>query len=673
MAALRAGDASPLGREVSQSAPDDPLLLPGGSLGLIARATGIDQRGGLYGQGFVRAEADVDPDAWYLTSHFKGDEVMPGTLMYDGCLQTLRLLLLARGWLGPSASASFQPPLGLAQSLRCRGQVTPATKTVSYEVHVKETGLWHPPAAEPEPPDDPASKRRGRPRKPPGPGQAQPYALAEAIMFADGRPIVEVSDMGLRLSGLPAETLALLTPQGPKKPRRAPAKAPGPEAPPEPQPAGIPQAPAQAKATEGEAEAEPEPEGAQRPVRRVAGRAAAEPAPQRTVKVRRREGQPAPEAEGAQGSQVSVRRPAKGVDTFEKEALTRMSTGLLSEALGPLYARFDQGAFVARLPKAPYDFIDRAVVRRGTLGQVSVGTQVEATYNLEADGREWLLGEAGGLNPFMPYAAVNEMALQGCGFLAAYMGSALPFAGPMHFRNLGGEATVHRLIDKAQGQIRTRATLTKSSVLGSMTIQHYQFSVAWNEQTLYDGQTHFGFHAPESLLKPLGLKANPSLLKALTAPAAQSQGKPYPTGPAWPDGRWRMVDNVIVDPKGAGRVWGRSKVDPSAWFFDAHFPHDPVWPGSLGLEGFLQAAKALWAAMLRPDVRAEDLRVSWHAPAVALGHRWLYRGQIVPHNQDVTFGLKVTGGKDDTLIFKGLLWVDGQVVYQVDDFSVSAS
>jgi 3-hydroxymyristoyl/3-hydroxydecanoyl-(acyl carrier protein) dehydratase len=35
-------------------------------------------------------------------------------------------------------------------------------------------------------------------------------------------------------------------------------------------------------------------------------------------------------------------------------------------------------------------------------------------------------------------------------------------------------------------------------------------------------------------------------------------------------------------------VIGRIAVDPSFWFFKAHFFQDPVWPGSLGLESFLQ-------------------------------------------------------------------------------------
>src|SRR5207253_6787657 len=47
--------------------------------------------------------------------------------------------------------------------------------------------------------------------------------------------------------------------------------------------------------------------------------------------------------------------------------------------------------------------------------------------------------------------------------------------------------------------------------------------------------------------------------------------------------------------KGLGLAVGRIAVDPDFWFFRAHFHQDPVWPGSLGLESFLQLLKyAAW-------------------------------------------------------------------------------
>jgi 3-hydroxymyristoyl/3-hydroxydecanoyl-(acyl carrier protein) dehydratase len=136
-----------------------------------------------------------------------------------------------------------------------------------------------------------------------------------------------------------------------------------------------------------------------------------------------------------------------------------------------------------------------------------------------------------------------------------------------------------------------------------------------------------------------------------------------------------MIDNIVTDTKGDGRAWGRTTVNAKAWFFQAHFPNDPVWPGSLGLEGFLQVAKALAAELIRPGQEINQLKASWLAPLPGLQHRWLYRGQIIPFNKDVTFGLKVVGhdSAKSSLTIKGLLWVDSHVVYQIDDLSVGFS
>ena len=57
-----------------------------------------------------------------------------------------------------------------------------------------------------------------------------------------------------------------------------------------------------------------------------------------------------------------------------------------------------------------------------------------------------------------------------------------------------------------------------------------------------------------------------------------------------------MIDTIDAmlpegGPRALGFIKGSSRVDPAAWFFRAHFHQDPVWPGSLGLESFLQLLK----------------------------------------------------------------------------------
>ena len=106
------------------------MKLPGGMLRLLDRVPALDPAGGRFGLGFVRAEYDVRPDDWFLTCHFVDDQVMPGTLMYECCLHTLRVLLMRMGWVGEEGEVATEPVPGVSSRLKCRGQVLAATKVV---------------------------------------------------------------------------------------------------------------------------------------------------------------------------------------------------------------------------------------------------------------------------------------------------------------------------------------------------------------------------------------------------------------------------------------------------------------------------------------------------------------------------------------------------------------
>ncbi len=134
----------------------------------------------------------------------------------------------------------------------------------------------------------------------------------------------------------------------------------------------------------------------------------------------------------------------------------------------------------------------------------------------------------------------------------------------------------------------------------------------------------------------------------------------------------RMIDRVelfIADggPDKLGFIRGSKVVDPDEWFFKAHFYQDPVCPGSLGLESFLQLLKVV--AMRRWDGNAESL---FETMALGEKHRWNYRGQIIPSNDQVVVEAVVTAIDDDKklLTANGLLSVDGKVIYQMKDFSI---
>jgi hypothetical protein len=99
---LRNGNlAAAFGSDFTGMTLGEAQRLPGGRMHLIDRVLSFDPSGGRYGRGAIVAEADIRPDAWFLTCHFIDDPVMPGTLMYECCAHALRIFVQRMGWVFP--------------------------------------------------------------------------------------------------------------------------------------------------------------------------------------------------------------------------------------------------------------------------------------------------------------------------------------------------------------------------------------------------------------------------------------------------------------------------------------------------------------------------------------------------------------------------------------------
>src|SRR5262249_41947407 len=120
-------------------------------------------------------------------------------------------------------------------------------------------------------------------------------------------------------------------------------------------------------------------------------------------------------------------------------------------------------------------------------------------------------------------------------------------------------------------------------------------------------------------------------------------------------------------PHGCGFVRGSKAVNPGEWFFQAHFFRDPVWPGSLGLESFLQLLQVVAARRwgVSPATR-------WQVAAHGVPPTWVYRGQVAPGDRRVTVQAEVTTIDDTTRTIRadGYLLVDGRVIYHMKDFAL---
>ena len=97
---------------------------------MFDRITEINDNGGEFGKGMVRAELDVKPDLWFFGCHFKNDSVMPGCLGLDALWQMVGFFL---GWSGGEGRGRA---LGLNE-LKFSGQVLPEARKVVYNIDIK--------------------------------------------------------------------------------------------------------------------------------------------------------------------------------------------------------------------------------------------------------------------------------------------------------------------------------------------------------------------------------------------------------------------------------------------------------------------------------------------------------------------------------------------------------
>ncbi len=113
---------------------------------------------------------------------------------------------------------------------------------------------------------------------------------------------------------------------------------------------------------------------------------------------------------------------------------------------------------------------------------------------------------------------------------------------------------------------------------------------------------------------------------------------------------------------GKGHMIAELDIKPELWFFDCHFPTDPVMPGCLGLDAMWQlvgfflgwkGGKGRGRALGAGDVK--------------------FTGQVTPKNKLVTYRIdmkRVIMRKLVMGIGDGVMEVDGRVIYEAKDLRV---
>jgi len=128
-----------------------------------------------------------------------------------------------------------------------------------------------------------------------------------------------------------------------------------------------------------------------------------------------------------------------------------------------------------------------------------------------------------------------------------------------------------------------------------------------------------------------------------------------------------MMDRVVLiaDHGGAfgkGEIVAELDIRPGLWFFDCHFPGDPVMPGCLGLDAMWQLVGFFLAWIGNPG----------HGRALGVGEV-KFTGQVLPTAKKVSYRIemkRVISRKLVLGIADGVMEVDGRVIYTAKDLRV---
>lgn len=134
-----------------------------------------------------------------------------------------------------------------------------------------------------------------------------------------------------------------------------------------------------------------------------------------------------------------------------------------------------------------------------------------------------------------------------------------------------------------------------------------------------------------------------------------------------PVGNMLMLDRIthISSEGGAndkGQIIAELDIHPDIWFFDCHFPGDPVMPGCLGLDAMWQLVGFFLGWRGNPG----------RGRALGCGEV-KFTGQILPSASKVTYTIDIKRVIERKLVMgiaNGTVSVDGKDIYHASDLRV---
>ncbi|WP_122034802.1 bifunctional 3-hydroxydecanoyl-ACP dehydratase/trans-2-decenoyl-ACP isomerase [Aliivibrio sp. EL58] len=149
---------------------------------------------------------------------------------------------------------------------------------------------------------------------------------------------------------------------------------------------------------------------------------------------------------------------------------------------------------------------------------------------------------------------------------------------------------------------------------------------------------------------------------------ASSRGELFgANGPQLPAPNMLMMDRIPLMSEteglfGKGKVIAELDITPDLWFFDCHFPGDPVMPGCLGLDAMWQLV-GFFLGWIGGEGKGRALGVG----------EVKFTGQVLPTAKKVTYEIdfkRVINRKLVMGLADGRVLVDGKEIYVAKDLKV---
>ncbi|ALO34524.1 polyunsaturated fatty acid synthase PfaC [Colwellia sp. MT41] len=616
---------------------------------MIERIINIDASGGHWGLGIIEGQKDLAPDHWYFPCHFKGDEVMAGSLMSEGCGQMAMFLMLSLGMHANMNNARFQPMPGESQTVRCRGQVQPQHNTLTYRMEVTEMGM-----------------------------QPYPYLKANIDIILDGKVVVDFKNLAMMIieqddnSPYPVtlpDNVALVSEVA----------------------ATVTSAAASTEVTD-KVSNELDERGInpfkhiERPLMKVMSDF------------------DAPKEKGVtpllhfEAPMVAGQNRVPDTAPFTPWHMFEFATGNISKCFG---ADFDvyKGRIPPRTPCGDLQVVTQVVEVTGTRLELKKSSSCIAEYYVPEDA--WYFTK-NSVNNWMPYSLIMEIALQPNGFISGYMGTTLVYPEKdLFFRNLDGSGDLLKQVDLRGKTIVNKSVLLSTTMAGGMIIQSFTFELYVKDDSqaaqaldshdlFYKGTAVFGYFGADALTNQLGIdngkvtypwfvdnntpKADIEVFDLTDKTLALYQAPANKPHYKLAGGQMNFIDTVSIveggGKAGVAYVHGLRTIDANDWFFRYHFHQDPVMPGSLGVEAIIELMQTY---ALKNDLGAQFTNPRFIAPATLV--KWKYRGQITPLNKQMSLDVHITDiVKSDgevRLIGDANLSKDGLRIYEVKDIVLS--